>query len=476
MNSVYTVATVQMSKLYMVESPILRYLLPGSQGLLLTLFIIVVLTGNSDANTEVIPTIAIKESLINTNRDSDEDESGRVTNLKPGIIVIRDGPRSTLSLAYELNIVRNHGLDEDDRETNLLDFFVDYQHIPGKWVSAFRASSELTNIDPNGFQTTNPDFIGDNTTELHVVAVDSNIRDRLTDTIEYRGQVNADLAQYDEEDTPDTYGYGYLFGLDNERSPNRFLWNTSIDSQTAGDDETEDRIDTFDLLLRYLLNTEWSGFASYTYTDTEFSVLDDEATLLGFTWQPNSRNYISVGAGKRGDENNYLLDIRYTKRHMTLLANYTEDITTARADTLNRKESESIAQPTSQSISTVPVLQKSATLDFILTGNYSTITVSAFQTDRSEATGITENEITTGGRFRYRRDLSPKNSLFFDVLQQETEEIETNDLSEITLSYRHQRSRVEIIDVALSYAEQESTDEDNEYDQTILSAEYRVSF
>ena len=35
---------------------------------------------------------------------------------------------------------------------------------------------------------------------------------------------------------------------------------------------------------------------------------------------------------------------------------------------------------------------------------------------------------------------------------------------------------MEIIDVALSYAEQESTDEDNEYDQTILSAEYRVSF
>jgi hypothetical protein len=68
-------------------------------------------------------------------------------------------------------------------------------------------------------------------------------------------------------------------------------------------------------------------------------------------------------------------------------------ITTTRTNTLNNLSSDSIAQPTTQSLSIEPVRQKRASLNFTATGNYSTFTVSAFQTDRSQLhghlTGIT---------------------------------------------------------------------------------------
>jgi hypothetical protein len=149
------------------DVPALRKALSGFLLMKLLMSVaLIALPGMAMAVTDIKPSIAIKYSVVDTQRISSIDESGQITNLKPALSIVREGPRSSLLLDYSLNAVYNHGLDADDRVVHLLKFLTSYQHIPGKWVSSVGAGSQQNNIDVNGVQNTNSDISGDNKTEL----------------------------------------------------------------------------------------------------------------------------------------------------------------------------------------------------------------------------------------------------------------------------------------------------------------------
>jgi uncharacterized protein (PEP-CTERM system associated) len=434
---------------------------------------LIALPGMAMATTDIKPSIAIKYSVVDVQRISSIDESGQITNLKPALSMVREGPRSSLLLDYSLNAVYNHGLDADDRVVHLLKFLTSYQHIPGKWVSSVGAGSQLTSIDVNGIQNPNPDIIDDNKTELRTFTLDSTITDRVSNTLQYAARVNADIARYSDS-TEGTSGRGFRVGLDNQRTPGNFVWSTAVQRQIAGDDFGETRIDTLFLTARYRLNREWSSWVSQTSYDTSLQEFDD-STLLGFAWVPNRRSRFVFGAGRRGDEPSYTMDVVYSLQHLTFSFDYSEDVTTAREDTLERQTSDSLAQPTSQSLSVVPVLLKRTSLNFTARGKYTTLTASAFQTDRSQGV-LTSDQLITGVRFRIARALTSRDSLALNLLGQESEDEETNELADLQLSYTHLRSKAKTIDFSLGWTKQNSSDESNEYKLFAVSGQYRVAF
>jgi hypothetical protein len=438
---------------------------------------LIALPGFAAAQTEITPYVSIKESLVHE-EDDGSNNTGQITTLAPGIRVVSSGPRSDLSLDYTLRANQSSGLDQDDEVVHLLDFLSSYQHSPGKWLSSLRASSRLTNADPNGRQNTNSDFNDDNTEELHTIAIDTSVTDRWTDTIQYRASVGADYTNLDGDDSR---GSDLLVELDNFRSPNDFTWRTQAERQIANEDDGDEIIDTYNAYLNYRLNRTWSTWYGFTHTEVDFGDSDfddsdpDDAWLLGLIWQPSSRTTVSAGAGRRGSDENYSLDAIHTRQNFSLSASYTEDITTGRRDTLNQQQSDFLAQSTTDSISAEPILQKRADLNFSIFGQYSTISTSFFQTDRSSRSD-TQDEIITGGIISYSRELSVRDNMTISLRGQEIKDDENNDLTELTVSYLREHSKNETIIVSTVWTNEDSTRSTDDYERILVSAEYRVKF
>ena len=451
---------------------------PLNPGLIvLVVSIMINLPGIAHSNTEITPSFSIKESLVDTEEDSTSD-SGQITTIAPGIKVLREGPRSSLSLDYQLNAVYNHGFDEsDDREVHLLKFLTKYQHSPGKWVSSLRARSELTNPDPDGRQNINPDIIDDNSRELRTIVVDTAVTDRITDTIQYRAGLNLDYAEYaDTDDADDTEGRGVQLWLDNIRSLNDFTWITQLDSQIVEDDDNEEHVDTFNLKLNYRFTRKWSSFVDYTRTETELLQFEDEARLVGLTWEPSNRSYITLGVGKRDDDDTYSIDAVSERRNVIYSATYTEKILTSRRETLNQQQQAFFALPTTQSISIIPVLQKRATVNITVIGNHSTYEASVFQTNRSDLTFIEPDETVTGLRFSYAYQVSPRDEISANLIGQERETLETQDFVYFQTIYSRFLSKSETMNIAFEWVKEDSDEDTNEYERVLVSAEYRVTF
>jgi hypothetical protein len=434
-------------------------------------------TGDARSNTEIIPVFSIKETLVD-NEEGGTSDSGYITTIAPGIIVEREGPRSTLSLDYQLNAVYNGRFDEsEDRTVHLLEFFTDYQHSPGKWISSLRANSRLTNIDVNGRQNVNPEFSDDNTTELRTFLADTELTDTLGDSVNYRTRAFINYATYaDSDDGDGTAGKGLLFELDNFRSQADFTWRTELTSVLLEDGIDETQLDTFNAILNYRVSSNWSSFVDYTRTELDSPQLEDDKTLLGVTWAPNRRSFISFGAGKRvineEKDDTYSLEARLERKRATYSVTYDDDITTARASAFRDVD---LSRSTTQSISIVPVRQKRAAANIEASGKHSTYRLSIFEFDRTGA-NIEDDETTAGLRLSYDYELSERDQFRARLLAEHIVAIETIDYWDLVATYSRRLTKSETMDVELGWGEQESTNVGDEFKRVFMSAQYRVTF
>ena len=437
-------------------------------------------TGVAWSNTDINPVFAIKGTLVDS-EEGETSDSGFITTISPGILVERQGPRSTLALDYQLNAVYNGGFDEsEDEVVHLLDFFTDYEHKPGKWISSLQANSRLTNIDVNGRQNTRPEFIDDNTTELRTILADTELTDKLGDSVSYRTRAFMNYATFaDSDDGDDTRGKGLLFELNNFRSQADFTWTAELASELLEDDINETQFDTFNAILNYRVSSNWSSFVDYTRTELDTPQFEDNKTLLGVIWAPNRRTFVSLGAGKRGndDERNdtYSFEARSERKRVTYSATYDEDITTARSAVFDQIVDGGFATPTTDSISISPVLQKRATVNIEAFGKYSTYRLSIFETDRS-GSDIEDDQTIIGILLAYDYVLSEREQISVTLLGQEIESVETSDLLDLEATYSRLLSESETVDLGFGWAEQDSTDVEDEYKRVFVSAAYRIIF
>ena len=116
------------------------------------------------AESTVTPTFEIKETFVDNSTDS-FSETGLITQIFPGVIIISNGAKLDFSMNYSLDVTRSHDLERDDRESHRLDLNSEFRHKP-EWTSYARAISRLTNGDIDGVQSNNPDIIDNNSDQL----------------------------------------------------------------------------------------------------------------------------------------------------------------------------------------------------------------------------------------------------------------------------------------------------------------------
>jgi uncharacterized protein (PEP-CTERM system associated) len=138
-------------------------------------------------------------------------------------------------------------------------------------------------------------------------------------------------------------------------------------------------------------------------------------------------------------------------------------------------QDDQFGQSTNQSTSTIAVLRKRGDIGWTLTGVRSTLGLSIFHEEESNP-NVGDDQITTGGDIIYNRQLSPQSSLSLSASYQETGFEEDSTLDEYRVGYEKSTSKTTDLELFISYASFDSTNDDIDYDQTLAGATYRVTF
>ncbi len=426
----------------------------------------------ASAQSQLIPRIEINQEFIE-NKTPGVDESGSVTRLSPGIQYIAEGGINSLLIDYSLDAISSSGLSQDDEINHNLRLRDSITHIPGLWTTDVTGNISQANISADGVQNLNPNITTDNTRELRTLGVNTALNGRVSETTRFQTSLGADYADY--EDSEDSEGYNARFSLDNSRARKPFSWQFEIDSRLSQTDTEEQKIDTAHINLDYRVNNRVSTFLDVTGTDTNNDQLNETETLLGLNWTPGRNTSLRIAAGKRGDEDSYLLDASHKNRRMTLTANYEETVTTSREATLSSMSSDPTFSGTTQSISIIPVLEKRSTLSMLLTGKRSNLTFTIFQTERDQR-NATKIEKTNGAKLGFNRKLSTRSSIDLILLSQKSKTTQDNDLTDIEVSYNKSLSKNSVYKITIRKTRQDSSDSANEYEQAVLGVLFTKSF
>jgi hypothetical protein len=134
-----------------------------------------------------------------------------------------------------------------------------------------------------------------------------------------------------------------------------------------------------------------------------------------------------------------------------------------------------LGSATTQSISISPVLQKRATFNIEASGKFSTYRLSFFDTDRS-GSSIDADETVTGIVLSYDYEFSKRDQISVRLLGQEVKSVEESTLLDLGATYSRLMPRSETMDIGFGWAEQDSTEAEDEYKLIFVSAAYRITF
>lgn len=438
---------------------------------LISLVYLVMVSQIAFAKSIVTPTLEISEVVVDNSFDS-SSETGYVTTISPGVIISSNGRKSDLLLVYAYDDITSHDLEQDDREVHELELSAEFRHKPNQWTSFVRANNRLVNQDINGVQSTNPDIIDVNSEELFTFDIGTTYSEKLGRNIQYSAGLNLNYS--DEEDSDSTSGREVILSIDNFISENILTWGAQGRSNFNESEDDDEQIDELEIVFNYRFDQTLSAFLEWTATETDSDDLNDDSTLVGLRWSPTRRSFVSVGIGKRGDDDIYDLDAGISKARSLYSASYSESVR-SRRDQLFDLPNDQFGQSTQQSTAITPVLRQRGDIAVTFTGVRSTITFSIFRDKESDPNNV-DDEVTTGGEIKYGRRLSPRSNMSLTVLSQETEFTEKGTLEEFTVSYEKSTSKTAEFEIFVSNASFGSTDETDEYDQVSAGATYRVTF
>jgi hypothetical protein len=441
-----------------------------------SLLYLIIASQFASAETVITPGIIVGETVVHNEFDS-FSETGFVTSIQPGVIINSNNAKSTFFMAYGLELLRSHDLEtNDDREVHNLDLSGEFRHIPNQWTSYVRANNQLNNSNVDGVQSANPEFLDVNSEQLFTLDVGSAYSDRLSRNVQYSAGVN--LNYVDEEGSDSSTGQEVSLSIDNFISDNVLTWRGQIKRNEYQDDNDNDndndRIDELEVLFNYRFDQALNYFLELSRTETDDSELNENRAIVGFRWSPTRQSFVSVGVGRLGDDETYDFEASLTRARSLFTARYSESITTQR-DQLFELQDDQFGQSTNQSISTIAILRKRGDIGWTLTGVRSTLEVSAFHEEESNP-NVTDDQITTGGDIIYSRQLSPHSSLSLSASYQETEFTEDSTLDEYRVGYEKSTSKTTDLELFVSYASFDSSNDDIDYEQTLAGATYRVTF
>jgi hypothetical protein len=422
------------------------------------------------AESIVTPTFEIEQVFVDNEFD-DFSETGSITQIFPGVIIISNGAKADFSLAYALNVARSNNLERDDKVNHRLNMDSEFRHKP-EWTSYARAVGRLTNGDIDGVQSRNPDVNDNNSEQLYTFDTGTAYSERFSRDIQYSAGLQLDYA--DQDDSDSSTGQSVAFTMDNNISDNILTWEGLVQSRLSQSGSDDERVDILGATFNYNYDQTLSAFVELGTIHTDSSDLDENKYLAGLRWSPTRQSFIRVGVGKLGDDETYELDASITRARTLFAAKYTEKIEAVR-DQLFNEQNDQFGQSTQTSTSINTVLRKRG--DFAITqfGARSTITFSVFYDEISNPDDRND-QTTKGAEVDYDRQLSSRSRISITAVAQETDFDETGDLYDYTVSYIKSTSEDAEFEVFAGYETFDSTDNAEDYDQKSVGVEYKIAF
>ena len=424
------------------------------------------------SESRLTPSLGLEETFLSSETET-LDESGQITTISPGFYYEATGSRVNISLNYLLNARYYNNLSQDDGVDHSLLFRSDFAHIPNRWNSYLTSTIKQANVNPDAIQIVNPVVQSDNTRELRTLGIGTAIQGELTDKIDYESQLDADYADFEASESTDSVGI--LLGLNNSKSQQNSNWRASISSRVFGVADEDQQIDTAEAELNYRINHRYSVFFTINKNETGNEILDETNTIIGMLWTPNRNDSFKVGAGKRGDDTTYLLDVLIKSERISYTLNYDESVTTSR-DLLVDETNQQGFYPTSQNLSITPVLIKNGRVAISLAGRRTDITLAYFKQTTNQTSTNSDDEITDGLSININRTLSESSSIQLNLSRQERQTTQENTIDDGSLSYDKALSKNASFSIELRKTEQTSDILENEYDQNSLTFRINSSF
>jgi hypothetical protein len=372
-----------------------------------------------------------------------------------------------------VDAVYSHGLDNDDRADNRLNFSADIDHSPGQWASTIAANISRRTVDPGGELITNSLFDSDNAREFRSLSIGTDFQSILGRDLRFNTAAEVDYAEF--QGGEGTQGAAVELGLNNFPSLDPLTWRIGLTQQNVDGDQSDSEIQTAAVGVIYQVSRRVSWFMNAEKPDSGIDEFDETATNLGIIWQPSASTRLQIGAGERGENESYLLNATSTHRRYSISANYTEQVTTTRSLLLEgstNSSGQTVIQPTLQLI---PVLVKEGNLSFDLTGRRSTFTISLF--DRKIlAEQMAADEELIGVEFEFSRALSAVSTLRISTSRQEIETSTENELEDSRVSYEKQLSRHADLSAGLRKTRQSSDLAENRYNQSSINLNLNIIF
>jgi len=422
-------------------------------------------TGPAFARTELTPTLELNQTFIDVDQTVGSGTSGSVTVISPGLDYSIETPKTELDMSLAVNAEIYSGLDRDDENIPVLDLGAVFDHDPGRWQSTLSAGIQQVNASDDGIQSISDEVFNPFTEELRTATAGTDYNDRLSGNMDYSAGLGLDYTEY--EDEPSTKGANLNLSIDNFRSGNAFTWVGSMFNEITETEGEDTQVDLLALTLNYRVNQRWQAFIDFSNWDTDEDDLSMDGYLVGLSWTSNQRTFVRAGIGELDGEATYNLVAQVTRRRLLLNAKYSEGITSARTDTLTQMGGGFTGALDSGSVSAELVLQKRGDLGFSLQGRRSLFSFNLYDYTRDPIV-TSDVEDGTGFEMNFTRQLPRSATLGVGVYGQETELTETNELAEINTYYSKTVAKSVEARVNLNLAKQDSSLDENEYEQVQL--------
>lgn len=451
----------------------LNYWFYRTRCIVVALLVVVTLQNAAWSRSTFTPTIQVIESFV-SNESPALKESGQITTISPGIRydIIGSksnfsmnyalnafyynnlprqntidhsfgihydvtGSKSNLVLDYALNAFNYNSLSRQDKTDHSLSLKSNIVHTPN-WDTQITGTIKRENFSADGVQISNPQFQLSNDQELRTFGVITNLKGKLTRSLDYQSSLDADYASF--KNSGNTNSTGINLGLSNNPQ-SKVSWSSSLSSrQSTNTSNVSSRVDTLSGAIDYKFNRQYSTFLTLSKSETNNSFLNKTISTIGVRWTPNNNTLLSLAVGKRGDDATYMLDSSTTSQRITYKLNYSESVTTPRALTIAQANNQTNLTAANQGLSTTPVLLKIGQIGMVITGNKSVVDLSYFHQTTTQSTANASRDIRQGLNLTASRALSSISSIQLAASRQKSETSQSNTVDDFTIGYSRQVS------------------------------------
>lgn len=308
--------------------------------LLLGLLVFIAQAANAD-EWKILPTLDLTETYTDNLRLQPKalQESAFITQISPGLSIVRDGPRFKLDLNYVLQNSYYSGDQHDSRTNHLLHGIVKSQLIDNLFFLDAKADITQQNLTPFGqVAETNLNLIN-NRSEIQTYSIapflKKEIGDHILTELRYaRDSVNSNAGQ-----NVDSKANTWQFGIGNSKADQVLQWgfryvNQRINYVSQAPLTMESLTADVNLRLTPLFRlTATSGYEKNDYVSLSQKP-EGYFWSSGFIWTPTERTNFTANIGHRYFGSTSSISISQRARTSVWSFGYHEDVSTTRGQYL----------------------------------------------------------------------------------------------------------------------------------------------